>query len=200
MRTLIFIVCLVTQGAFAQENPDLYKNEVIGFEISKPSGWSFESKEKILRIKADPKLTDKRLAEEVKRYATTPIAVITKHNPPTLDNPTVAVVYKPIAPLKGWEPSKVLEIYANDAVAKIPNVQVLVPPENRPVNGVPGGYMKIKYPPNMGADIKASITGETIMIPQGDYMYLINLYSINEEPMFQQIVESIKVRVGDESS
>ena len=195
MKLLIFSTLFLAFIVNAEENFNLYKNEIIGFEIQKPNKWSFKSKDKILKIKANPRMTDKQLEEEVIRYATTPIAVMTKHAKSSMDNPTVAVVYKPIAPLKGWEPDKILEIYANDVMEKIPGAVILAPPQNSNLVNVPAGYMKIKYPPNMGTVMKDSVIAETIVIPQGDYMYLVNMYSINEEPEFKRIVNSIKVNI-----
>ncbi len=186
----LFIAC----NAMSEENVNSYRNNIIGFEIEKPQQWHFMSKSRILDIKADAKMTDKELQEEVAKYATTPIVVITKHNPPTMDNPTVTVVYKPIAPLEGWSPDKVLGVYASDTKTRVPNVKILVEPEVRSINGMQVGYMEIKYPKNMGEVIRDPITARTIMIPQGKYMYLINMFSINDAPEFQSIIASIAVK------
>ena len=61
------------------------------------------------------------------------------------------------------------------------------------------GYMEIKYPSNMGEVIRDSITAKTIMVPQGKYMYLINMFSINDEPEFKSIIDSIVVRNNEVS-
>ena len=196
---ITFMFFSFVASALSEGNESLYRNDIIGFQIEKPSGWYFMSKNRIIEVKADAKMTDKKLQEGVAKYATTPIVVITKHNPPTMDNPTVSVVFKPIAPLEGWSPDKILGVYASDVKGKIVDAQVLIEPEVRSINGMQSGYMEIKYPSNMGEVIRDSITAKTIMVPQGKYMYLINMFSINDEPEFKSIIDSIVVRNNEVS-
>ncbi len=180
MKTFIIITILalfLVRSARSEESANIYRNDIIGFQIEKPQEWHFMSKSRILDIKATAKLTNKELQKEIAKYATTPIVVITKHNSPTTDNPTVSVVYKPIAPLEGWSSDKILRVYASDVKSKVPGVKILIEPKIRSINGMQVGYMEIKYPNNFVKVVRDQITARTIMIPQGEYMYLMNLSS-----------------------
>lgn len=175
LTLLVPLVCTASDG-------DIFTNETVGFEITKPKAWVFmTAKQNFDNLKA-VKLTDKEFHEQMLKYATVPLVVMTKYPEPYEDvNPSIKINVKPYGPLQGKTPIELIHLILPQLKGVFKDFNLEKGPISVKVAGIPSGYARVSYTLVVQSGRTFPITSELWIVPRGDYFFMIGAGTRQDE-------------------
>ena len=169
---IVVVSLLALTAAGAEESEDTFRSEIAGIELSKPSGWQFQTLETIARHRADVKMKDEELQRVIQELATAPLVVATKHPEPYDSlNPSFQALVRPLGGNQGVTGSQVLEAVVPTLESGFADFRLVEEITKIEVDGVPGARLSAEYTVQ-GPDGTVYPTRATIVVvPRGSFLY-----------------------------
>ncbi len=196
---IISIVLIIATPSKANENR--FKNGAAGFEITKPSEWSFisaeQNSENIKRVKFKD---DEEYHKLIKKYAIKPLVTMMKYHKNYNDlNPAVQVVIKPLGQLKTLGVNKIMSLILPQYKKMFNKYKLVQPPTEVMVSGLKTSYARINYSLEIPDGRIFLTSSEFWVIPNGDLFFMIGASTREDEKSgsrkeIEGIINSIKIK------
>ncbi len=200
MRTLTLLVSLFLCIAAHAGDEDKFVSQTLGFEVTKPTSWSFMSANTYLEQMSQVRLSDEEYQEHFLQALRAPVVVITKR-PSTYPgyNPSFKADVKPYGVIpKGSSGIEALEAMIGKIHHLAKEFRAEVSPENAVIGSKNGGYAKYSYVVTSSTGVDVPLTTEMWVVPLKSYVYIIGasyLQGSKDEPEeMKSIVQSIAIK------
>lgn len=152
----------------------VFNSPTAGLQLTKPSGWSYQTvAQNMDNIKA-VKLSDAELHAAMQRFATAPLVAMTKFPEPFDDvNPSVKVHIKPYGGLHGKRPQEIIGLMLPQLQKAFKDFVVVQSPTDAVVSGIQSAYARMNYTMEIPDGRRFPTTSELWVVPRGDYFFLI---------------------------
>jgi hypothetical protein len=205
LQVFLLVILITVLPAMASENgktnkdEDTFRSPTAGFSVTKPKGWVFATTEQIATNRANVRLEDKELEEQMRQRASAPLIAIMKHEEPYDNlNPSVQVLLRPLGQLEGKSPLELMKIIIPSMQRAMVDFQFVEEIRETVVGGQKAAYVKSKY-------TVINVEGRTFqtlsrlwLIPRGKFMFMMSMSGTAEgsdvsEKEFADILKSIKI-------
>lgn len=197
IKLILLLMVLLTGSAYADEN--IFKSITVGFEVTKPKGWSFVTAQENLDNLKRTKLSDDEFQKLMLKYATAPLVAMMKYPEPYDDlNPSLKVNIKPFGQLKGRDGKEVISLILPQFQKMFKDFQLVQAPIDVHVAGLKAAYVRINYSLQIPDGRTFPTTSELWIVPRGDYFFMIGAGTRQDEKTgsrkeIEQIMKSIKI-------
>lgn len=197
IKLIFLVIFLLTGIAYADEN--IFKSITVGFEVTKPKGWSFVTAQENLDNLKRTKLSDDEFHQLILKYATAPLVAMMKYPEPYDDlNPSLKVNIKPFGQLKGRDGKEVISLILPQFQKVFKDFQLVQAPIDVKVAGLKAAYVRINYSLQIPDGRTFPTTSELWIVPRGDYFFMIGAGTRQDEKTgsrkeIEQIMKSIKI-------
>jgi hypothetical protein len=197
IKLIFLVIFLLTGIAYADEN--IFKSITVGFEVTKPKGWSFVTAQENLDNLKRTKLSDDEFHQLMLKYATAPLVAMMKYPEPYDDlNPSLKVNIKPFGQLKGRDGKEVISLILPQFQKMFKDFQLVQAPIDVKVAGLKAAYVRINYSLQIPDGRTFPTTSELWIVPRGDYFFMIGAGTRQDEKTgsrkeIEQIMKSIKI-------
>jgi len=197
IKLIFLVIFLLTGIAYADEN--IFKSITVGFEVTKPKGWSFVTAQENLDNLKRTKLSDDEFHQLMLKYATAPLVAMMKYPEPYDDlNPSLKVNIKPFGQLKGRDGKEVISLILPQFQKVFKDFQLVQAPIDVKVAGLKAAYVRINYSLQIPDGRTFPTTSELWIVPRGDYFFMIGAGTRQDEKTgsrkeIEQIMKSIKI-------
>jgi hypothetical protein len=197
IKLIFLVIFLLTGIAYADEN--IFKSITVGFEVTKPKGWSFVTAQENLDNLKRTKLSDDEFHQLMLKYATAPLVAMMMYPEPYDDlNPSLKVNIKPFGQLKGRDGKEVISLILPQFQKMFKDFQLVQAPIDVKVAGLKAAYVRINYSLQIPDGRTFPTTSELWIVPRGDYFFMIGAGTRQDEKTgsrkeIEQIMKSIKI-------
>jgi hypothetical protein len=197
IKLIFLVIFLLTGIAYADEN--IFESITVGFEVTKPKGWSFVTAQENLDNLKRTKLSDDEFHQLMLKYATAPLVAMMKYPEPYDDlNPSLKVNIKPFGQLKGRDGKEVISLILPQFQKMFKDFQLVQAPIDVKVAGLKAAYVRINYSLQIPDGRTFPTTSELWIVPRGDYFFMIGAGTRQDEKTgsrkeIEQIMKSIKI-------
>lgn len=170
-----------------------------GFAIGKPPDWVITGVQEVVTRRERLRLDQPDIAERIDRLAAAPLVAMSRHPAGYADlNPSVQVALRPLGPMSGAGPMTVLEALAAPMTQMLDGFQLVEAPHPVTIGGREGAAMRATCTITAGLGMKFRVMARTIVVPRGNYVYIIGITDRAEgaevpEAVYQQILDSIEI-------
>lgn len=200
MRLLpaILTALLFTQLAVGQ-SPDVFKNPTAGFQLTKPTGWSYATADQNAANLKGTKLNDQEFQAAMLKYASAPLVILTKHPEPYPDlNPSLKVNIRPLGQLKGRPATEIINLILPQLERAFKDFQIAQPPTEVSVSGLAGAYVRVHYTLQTAENASFPTASELWIVPRGDFFFMIGAGTRQDEKTgtraeIASIIQSVKI-------
>lgn len=176
-----------------------FNDAVLGFSITKPSGWNYVSG-KIMEVNKNANRQNNPELEKVSQQTgDTPFLVVFARypEPNPNNNPTVSVTVIDTG-VEGLSPKRILALPAAKLKKAYPDLTIVEEIRDHEVDGIIGAYTKLKFTVAGDGERKFPTTHRMWLVPRGTLMFSIAMTGPQEGPdvseeAFQEILQSIKI-------
>ncbi len=170
-----------------------FQSGIAGFKVQKPEKWHFVTAEEYTDNLEKVKLDDKVLQEKLRQYATLPLVAIMKYKEPYDDvNPSFKVNIRPLGPIDGSEPVKIIDLILPALKQMFPDLKVKSK-KNTSIAGLKAGYSWFEYTMKLSDGKMFPISSEIWVVPRGKYFFLLGSGTkIGDESARKEIQNIIK--------
>jgi len=200
---LVFLInvlpAIAAEKGKTENNEDTFRNPTAGFSITKPKGWVFATTEQIATNRANVRLKDKELEEQMRQRASAPLIAIMKHVEPYDNlNPSAQVLLRPLGQLEGKSALELMNIIIPSTQRAMVDFQFVEEIQERVVGGQKAAYAKSKYTVTNAEGRTFPTLSRLWLIPRGKFMFMISMSGTQEgedvsEREFAEILKSIKI-------
>lgn len=170
-----------------------FQSEIAGFKVQKPEKWHFVTAQEYTHNLDKVKLDDKTLQEKLRQYATLPLVAIMKYKEPYDDvNPSFKVNIRPLGPMDGAEPVKIIDLILPMLKQMFPDLKVKTKNQTS-VAGLKAGYSWFEYTMKLSDGKRFPISSEIWVVPRGKYFFLLGSGTkVGDKSARKEIQEIIK--------
>ena len=190
---------LLSLYASAAPNDNIYVNRTAGISVTKPTKWHFAGIDANKKNLDNIRLKDQKFEEDMRKYATTPLIAMMRHEEPYDDlNASFKLNIKPLNGLPAAEPQRIVGLFLPQLEKIFEDYKLIEGPTKTTVSGLKAGYAKIHYSMKIPDGRTFPICSELWIVPRGDYFFLIGagtpqVPKDNEQKDLNAIIESIKL-------
>ena len=198
--TLITLLpAMAAEKGNSKQDKDTFRSPTAGFSITKPNGWVFATTDQIATNRANVRLKDKELEEQMRQRASAPLIAIMKHEEPYDDlNPSVQVLLRPLGQLEGRSALELMNIVIPSMQRAMVDFQFVEEIRETVVGGQKAAYTKSKYTVSNAEGRTFPTLSRLWLIPRGKFMFMLSMSGHQEgldvsEKEFAEILKSIKI-------
>lgn len=198
-KAVLAIALAVWVSMCLSGDADVFNNPTAGFQLTKPTEWSYvTAAQNMENIKA-MKLTDEEFHAAMQKYATAPLVAMTKYPEPYDDvNPSFKVNLKPYGGLKGKSPEEIISMVVLQFQKVFKDFALVQPPTAALVSGIKSGYVRMNYTMEIPDGRSFPTTSELWIVPWGEYFFMIGAGTRQDEKTggreeIQSILKSVKI-------
>lgn len=191
------VLCLHAASA---EAPEVFSHPSTGFELTKPKTWIYLTTAEIDEAARSIQYDSPEFAEFARKYAITPLVMISKFKEPYDDvNPMVDVYLRPVGPFKGKRPEQILSLALPILGQPLKDVKVVQAPIETTVSGLAAGYARMQYTLELTDGRSFPTTTEIWIVPRGEHYFIISAGTRQDESNgkrseLKAIVDTIKIK------
>lgn len=182
MQTALFAILLAFSAYALSDEPDVFRNQTVGFAVTKPGGWHFATVEQNLNSLKSVQLDNKEFKAMMVKYATVPFLVMTKHKEPYHDlNPSFKVNIQPLGPFKGKDVRTILSAILSQYQNVLKDFKLVQPPTSVSISGVASAYTRMNFTMEVDGVGAFPTAAELWIVPQGDFYFLVGAGTRQDE-------------------
>jgi hypothetical protein len=181
------------------DDTDAFQSPTAGFQVTKPSDWTYvTAKQNLENIKA-VKLSDEEFHAAMQKYATAPLVAMMKYPEPYDDvNPSFKVNIKPYGGLKGKAPEELINLVIPQVQKAFKDFVLVQAPTEAVVSGMKSAYARMNYTMEIPDGRTFPTTSELWIVPRGDYFFMIGAGTRQDEKTgtrdeIRAILETVKI-------
>ena len=176
MRVLTLIMLLLISHLVLASNDNTFSNVTAGITIEKPDEWRFLTAQQNADNLARVELDDASFQEQMRKYASAPLVVMSKHAEPFNDlNPSLKITIKPFGQLKGTDPKEMLGMIYPAMEKAYRDFKLVQAPHDTVVSGLKAAHMRIDYTLVNSDGKEFPTASELWIVPRGDFYFLIGV-------------------------
>jgi hypothetical protein len=181
------------------DDTNVFQSPSAGFELTKPSAWTFvTANQNLANIKA-MKLSDEEFHAAMQKYATAPLVAMMKYPEPYEDvNPSFKVNIKPYGDLKGKAPEELINMVVPQFQKIFKDFVLVQAPTETTISGMKAAYARMNYTMEIPDGRTFPTTSELWIVPRGDYFFMIGAGTRQDEKTgtreeIRAILETVKI-------
>jgi hypothetical protein len=160
-----------------------FVNHALGFRMQKPDTWTYLSAATVEEVRGQTRLRDAELEQIIRRYATAPLVVMTKHPEPYDDlNATVAVKVESVGTQVDVSPATLLEMTIGVMKQAYRDFTVTEGVMGTTVDGLEAAYMKADHFVMDTKGREYASRSRIWLVPRGHFMFLIAMTGPQDGP------------------
>ena len=181
------------------DDTDVFQSPTAGFQLTKPTEWTYVSATQNLENIKAVKLSDEEFHAAMQKYATAPLVAIMKYPEPYDDlNPSFKVSIKPYGELKGKAPEELINLFIPQLQKIFKDFVLVQAPTEAVVSGMKSAYARMNYTLEIPDGRTFPTTSELWIVPRGDYYFTIATGTRQDEKTgtreeIRAILETVKI-------
>ena len=194
-----FFLAVFLCPVFAEDGQQ-FENATAGISVVRPAGWHTASLQEVEANRERVRIPDEELQEAIRKYATAPLFVFTKHTEPHDNlNPSIQVILRPLGPLAGLSPTKIMEVAMTPLQQTLADFAFVKEIHETSVSGMPAAHMKATYTLTMAEGGEFRALARTWIVPRGSFMFLIGMSGPEQGPHvseeeFADVIQSVEIK------
>jgi hypothetical protein len=181
------------------DGTDVFRSPTAGFQLTKPSEWTYVTATQNLENIKAVKLSDEEFHAAMQKFATAPLVAMMKYPEPYDDvNPSFKVNIKPYGGLKGKTPEELINLVIPQFQRIFKDFVLVQAPTEAVVSGMKSAYARMNYTMEIPDGRTFPTTSELWIVPRGDYFFMIGAGTRQDEKTgtreeIRAILETVKI-------